>query len=445
MGENEGGFPKEGESLSSLSFADILNQSQSHYELTLQEKQNRNEEIFNESILNQNSGYQVVLGENGHLATEDKELYSDTTPTVSDAGAPNSDGLSDTQEAQKAKNQPDSHENQTVAEGSKESVEDKIVENVTGAGKEIAEGKNQSVKAALSGEVGEGKRALKKLAKNDKGETQTLSVESQKAVGDGVKETLLQAAKGKSKTAKQGVGEASESTPQTKATLTQEGGRERLERVITVSVVQKEEVTKEGAKESKAAALKKTTLSTSGEEKIVDKNGASENLLQSLGQTKDGFTAEKNSLQGITKADLVRELKEQGHSEILKEAKILVKDGQSGEIKMVLRPQELGTVKINLILENKHIVAKIFVDNNIVKDALQTALGDLKEVFAEQGMELGSLDVFVSQQSQDNQPLFAEEEVDITSLKLAHAVGEVEKHTRIIHEFLDYNEINIEV
>ena len=141
----------------------------------------------------------------------------------------------------------------------------------------------------------------------------------------------------------------------------------------------------------------------------------------------------------------MRELKEQGSLEILREAKILVKDGQSGEIKLVLRPQELGTVKINLILENKHIVGKIFVDNNIVKEALQTAFGDLKEIFAEQGMELGALDVFVSQESQQENFFPGDGEVDAVPLKMAHAVGAVEKHAEIVTTRFDRSAIDIEV
>ena len=171
----------------------------------------------------------------------------------------------------------------------------------------------------------------------------------------------------------------------------------------------------------------------------------STSLPTSIQSGKEAGIAENAALRHITKADLIRELKDQGSVEILREAKILVKEGQSGEIKLVLRPQELGTVKINLILENKHIVGRIFVENNIVKEALQTAFGDLKEVFAQQGMELGALDVFVSQESREDFWQAENDDADTMPFKLAQAVGAVEKHAPVVTVLEDYSRVNIEV
>ena len=76
---------------------------------------------------------------------------------------------------------------------------------------------------------------------------------------------------------------------------------------------------------------------------------------------------------------------------------------------------------------------------------MQTAFGDLKEVFAQQGMELGALDVFVSQESREDFWQAENEEADTMPFKLAQAVGAVEKHAPVVTVLTETGRINIEV
>lgn len=440
------------DSSGSLSFADLLGKSEAQYGLALNRDENRDIEILSESVLNENNGYQVVVGENGSPVTEIKGMTENSSQAVTDAGAPDSDSESGCVSVCSAK-KTDTRD---------DAAEEKDGTAVHGGASE-ENGEPQPEKAAVQSPASDsvGKEFSKKsdAVKNALQEQKSALTEKVFAVAgkDGVDGNLktasaVAAANGeKTSRPEKNVAEKGKESDGGKGPLRGNGGdvgADRSERVITVSVLRADGEKSEN--KPVVPGIRKINATSSGnEEKTVstDKGMASSDTISSLisSSAKETGGIEKAITQNISKADLVKELKEQGSIEILREAKILVKDGQSGEIKLVLRPQELGTVKINLILENKHIVGKIFVDNNIVKEALQTAFGDLKEIFAEQGMELGALDVFVSQQSQQENLFSGDDGIDITPLKMAHAVGAVEKHAGTVVRRFDRSAIDIEV
>lgn len=433
-------FPESGDV---LSFAELLGRSGTQYEIALDSEENRHVEILSESVLNENNGYQVVVGENGNPVTEIRETAEYASQTVADAGAPDSGSAEQNASVQ--------------ASQTGESEKEKGARGVAASGQAVStdNGESRAEKTTLAGHLHESqhKQTEKKLnplktALHEKeGVAGKISADNPKAGTEDPVKTSSLALADKAGVKKPAAGAEGDAVKEGGKAVVRENGEPaatRLERVVTVSVLRTEESKKEaGAAEVKS---RKSLGPAVGEKNAsADKNTLSDPVSNLLTQTVKEPTAFEKTVQGVNKADLVRELKEQGSSEILREAKILVKDGQSGEIKLVLRPQELGTVKINLILENKHIVGKIFVDNNIVKDALQTAFGDLKEVLAEQGMELGALDVFVSQESKQDNILADSEEIDVTPLRIARAVGAVEKHAEIIRSRYDGSGIDIEV
>ena len=57
-----------------LAFAEMLKQTDGHCDITLDQNQNRNLELFNESILNESESYRVVVSGNGEVETEKKVL-----------------------------------------------------------------------------------------------------------------------------------------------------------------------------------------------------------------------------------------------------------------------------------------------------------------------------------------------------------------------------------
>ena len=88
-------------------------------------------------------------------------------------------------------------------------------------------------------------------------------------------------------------------------------------------------------------------------------------------------------------------LKDKGVPEIVKQTGILLKDNNQGEIKLILRPESLGKVRIRLNLNENNIAGRIFVENINVKDAFNSSLDDLQRALRDAGFDNTALEVFV--------------------------------------------------
>ena len=112
--------------------------------------------------------------------------------------------------------------------------------------------------------------------------------------------------------------------------------------------------------------------------------------------------------------------------QIVKNAKITYQNGQT-EMKMALDPPELGEIKIKLVMENKSIVAKVEVENQAVRDVLQSNISSLRDAMNSEGLKLDGFDIsfgkefskgfaFENENSKNNQNrMFFENEDEIDS------------------------------
>ena len=94
-------------------------------------------------------------------------------------------------------------------------------------------------------------------------------------------------------------------------------------------------------------------------------------------------------------AELARQLKSGMSTDIVREAKVVLRDQNSGEIRMTLRPESLGRVRIQLHVVDNRIGGQIFVDNVNVRDVFQQNLTQLYQAFQTSGFEAGMLEVSV--------------------------------------------------
>ena len=442
-----------------MTFTALLKKAENFYEPAMEQARSRDEEFFNESILNENNDYRVVPDENGVLVTEKRS--TDNEFVHSDSKSEDSTDESDVSADQKeaAVVAEENKDKKTDVSKDKKEVQKTLSVAEAKKGKDSSDSEKKAVGADLKHISSEEKQSLIALTDNSQritGEkaqkgslhaadsshlngknTDAAGGESQKTETLRKAETVAAAvirSDAKAKTKNDADRETLAADGKAKAVPKESETANRLDRIVTISVL-REEAGQKGEGALNAGKNRVQGKMTAGEEKNTELRSdksvfESTSLPTSIQSGKEAGIAENAALRHITKADLIRELKDQGSVEILREAKILVKEGQSGEIKLVLRPQELGTVKINLILENKHIVGRIFVENNIVKEALQTAFGDLKEVFAQQGMELGALDVFVSQESREDFWQAENDDADTMPFKLAQAVSVPLKNMR---------------
>lgn len=92
---------------------------------------------------------------------------------------------------------------------------------------------------------------------------------------------------------------------------------------------------------------------------------------------------------------LVRRMREEGNEQIVKNARIILRDKNEGEIRLILKPESLGEVRIQLSMQDNLIEGRIFVENDSVREAFEQNMPGLASAFRESGLELGSLNVSV--------------------------------------------------
>lgn len=90
---------------------------------------------------------------------------------------------------------------------------------------------------------------------------------------------------------------------------------------------------------------------------------------------------------------LARRLNGDLGSSIVRQAKIMLKESGNAEIRLIIRPPELGRVRINMQMENGHIAGRILVDNGSVREVLEQNLAALERAFQDAGLEVGDFEV----------------------------------------------------
>lgn len=116
-------------------------------------------------------------------------------------------------------------------------------------------------------------------------------------------------------------------------------------------------------------------------------------------EREEGFTVRRENTQNITKHDqsrLLQQLKTMGNREVVRQASIVLKNNNSAEIRLNLKPEKLGNVRIRLNLQDNNIVGKIIVENSSVREVFEQNLEALYRGFRQEGFENASLNVSVN-------------------------------------------------
>jgi hypothetical protein len=103
-----------------------------------------------------------------------------------------------------------------------------------------------------------------------------------------------------------------------------------------------------------------------------------------------------NSLsQGLENA-LARELRENLGADIVKQASILVRNQQEGTIRLTLKPETLGNIKIRLEMAENKITGHIVVESSEALKAFERELPVLEKAFRDSGFSEANLDMSMS-------------------------------------------------
>jgi flagellar hook-length control protein FliK len=93
-------------------------------------------------------------------------------------------------------------------------------------------------------------------------------------------------------------------------------------------------------------------------------------------------------------------LREMAGSELVRASNLVLKDG-GGEIRLVLKPESLGSVRIRMNVVDNSIEGRIIVDSAAVKHVFDGSVDALRRALTAEGFQMGSLQVSVGGQNTD--------------------------------------------
>jgi hypothetical protein len=94
---------------------------------------------------------------------------------------------------------------------------------------------------------------------------------------------------------------------------------------------------------------------------------------------------------------LARELRQNLNSDIVRSAQVVLRDKGEGLIRLSLKPESLGNVKIRLELTENKITGRIVVESGEALRAFEREIASLEQAFRDSGYESAELNAFLAQ------------------------------------------------
>ncbi len=98
----------------------------------------------------------------------------------------------------------------------------------------------------------------------------------------------------------------------------------------------------------------------------------------------------KTGTESIAEA-LSRKLDNQSGNEIVQQVKLLLNRAESGEIRINLKPDSLGRVRVNIQMENNRLSGRVLVESVAARDAFRSSLDNLQTKLIESGFNEADL------------------------------------------------------
>ena len=131
------------------------------------------------------------------------------------------------------------------------------------------------------------------------------------------------------------------------------------------------------------------------------------------------LNSQNNASQGsVFQAMLTNQIQENA-VDFVKAGQIVLKDKNEGSIKLILHPESLGNVKIDLQISDKVIAGKITVASKEAFNAFKDAQDSLKNAFNQNGFELSGFDLSFQGESSSGQHFFQNQREQENFLRMA--------------------------
>jgi flagellar hook-length control protein FliK len=100
---------------------------------------------------------------------------------------------------------------------------------------------------------------------------------------------------------------------------------------------------------------------------------------------------------------LARELHQNLNGDIVRHASVALRDGGEGTIRLALKPESLGNVKIQLEMTENKITGLIVVESEEAMNAFRKEIASLEQAFRESGFTSADLNLSLTQDGQGSE------------------------------------------
>ena len=100
----------------------------------------------------------------------------------------------------------------------------------------------------------------------------------------------------------------------------------------------------------------------------------------------------KNTPGDVTTV-LARKLAGQEGNEIVRLVRVVLNNSDSGEVNINLRPDNLGRIRVKILMEKNRLTGKILVDSAIAREAMRASINSLQSRLTESGFSAVDLDL----------------------------------------------------
>lgn len=150
-------------------------------------------------------------------------------------------------------------------------------------------------------------------------------------------------------------------------------------------------------------------------------SNAQQNIVSSNSQT---ASAAGSDFQAM----LANQIK-QNAGEFVKAGSIVLKDNNVGSIKLILKPESLGNVKVDLQISDKNITGRIVVASQEAFNAFKESADSLKQAFINSGFENANFDLSFAGQNAFGNQSGSKQENPAASFQMARTYGDLAGET----------------
>lgn len=150
---------------------------------------------------------------------------------------------------------------------------------------------------------------------------------------------------------------------------------------------------------SHAQRTRPVTQTHAGGEGSADADGSGADFAPGS-QGQSGSAVTHGDTRSEAAVRLAQTLRDTGASDIVRQAQIILRNQNEGELRLLLRPESLGTVRIRMEMVEDRVALRIFVDNETAGEAFRNSIAELQRSFEESGVQTSSVEVTVEDGSQ---------------------------------------------